>query len=112
MGNRSPGSDVKDWTFITRHGLVLLYVSRKLQCTMREIAGALNVTERTVHRVLEDLQSAGYITRRRTGRGNVYRINEGITLKNGLTRDLAVGDLLGLLGKKGGKGAETDRHGA
>ena len=91
---------MKEWTFISRHGLVLLYISKKPQCTTREIANAINVTERTVHRVLLDLERGGYITRSRTGRGNIYRIDTGIGLKNGLTRDLAVGDFLGLLGGK------------
>jgi DNA-binding transcriptional regulator YhcF (GntR family) len=87
----------KDWTFITNHGLVLLFVSRNPQCTTREMASTIKVTERTIHRTLIDLEKEGYITRQRTGKGNIYEINTGHGLKHELTRDFAVGDLLNLL---------------
>jgi len=68
---------------------------------MREMALAINVTERTIKRDLEDLEAAGYITWQRTGKGNIYEINSGRGLKHNLTRDVIVGDLLNLLaGKK------------
>ena len=89
---------MKDWNFITNYGLMLLYVSQHPQCTTREIASTIRVTERTVHRILVDLEKEGYITRKRTGKGNIYQINTKHGLKHELTRDLLVGDLLGLLG--------------
>jgi len=92
--------EMKEWNFITIHGLVLLYISQNLQCTMREIASAINVTERTIKRVLEDLDMAGYITWKRTGKGNIYEMNSAKGLKHELTRDVMVGDLLDLLSHK------------
>ena len=92
--------EMKEWNFITIHGLVLLYISRNSQCTMREMAAAINVTERTIKRVLEDLDTAGYITWKRTGKGNIYELNSTKGLKHELTRDVMVGDLLKLLGHK------------
>lgn len=50
---------VKDKAFITKHGLVLLYISQHPQCTSREMAEALNVTERTIRRVIVDLKKEG-----------------------------------------------------
>jgi CTP-dependent riboflavin kinase len=91
---------MKEWNLITVHGLVLLYISRHLQCTMREMAAAINVTERTIKRVLEDLEIAGYITWKRTGKGNIYEMNSTKGLKHELTRDVMVGDLLDLLSHK------------
>jgi len=91
---------MKEWNFITVHGLVLLYISRHLQCTMREMAAAINVTERTIKRVLGDLDMAGYVTWKRTGKGNIYEMNSTKGLKHELTRDVMVGDLLKLLGHK------------
>jgi len=90
----------KDWTFITNHGLILLYISQHSQCTTREMAPTINATERTVHRVLIDLEKEGYITRQRTGKGNIYRINTEQSLKHELARDVLVGDLLDLLNVK------------
>jgi CTP-dependent riboflavin kinase len=92
--------EMKDWNFITNHGLLLLYISQHPQCTTREMASTIKTTERTVHRVLIDLEKEGYITRQRTGKGNIYQINTEHGLKHELTRDSVVGDLLKLLSLK------------
>ena len=91
---------MKKWNFITNHGLVLLYISHNPQCTMREMAAALGVTEKSIQRALEDLSSEGYVTWQRAGKGNIYEINHTQGLKHELTRDLVVGDLLNLLKEK------------
>ncbi|HEY97896.1 MAG TPA: winged helix-turn-helix transcriptional regulator [Dehalococcoidia bacterium] len=88
---------MKKWNFITNHGLILQYISRNPQCTMREIAEVLNVAERSIQRVLEDLEAEGYITWKRTGKGNIYEINYNQGLKHDLTKDTLVRDLLALL---------------
>jgi CTP-dependent riboflavin kinase len=92
--------EMKDWNFITNHGLIFLYISQHPQCTAREMASTIRTTERTVHRILVDLESEGYIRRRRTGKGNIYQISREHGLKHELTRDLILGDLLDLLGRK------------
>ena len=91
---------MKKWNFITNHGLVLLYISQNPQCTMRDIAAALGVTERSIQRVLKDLEAEGYITWQGTGKGNIYQINHNRELKHELTKDSIVRDLLSLLGDK------------
>jgi DNA-binding MarR family transcriptional regulator len=90
---------MKEWAFITTHGLVLLYVSQNQRCTTRQMASAINITERTVHRVLRDLEDGGYITRQRTGKGNIYQVSHERCLKHELTRDMLVGELISLLGR-------------
>lgn len=67
---------------------------------MRDMATALGVTERSINRVLKDLEAEGYITWQGTGKGNIYEINHTRELKHELTRDSIVGDLLDLLGRK------------
>jgi DNA-binding transcriptional regulator YhcF (GntR family) len=64
---------------------------------MREMAEVLNLTERSIQRVLEDLEAEGYVTWKRTGKGNIYEINHDRGLKHDLTKDTLVGDLLALL---------------
>jgi len=91
---------MKNWAFITNHGLVLVYISRNPQCTMRSIADALGVTERSIQRTLEDLATEGYITWSRTGKGNIYKISHTRKLKHELTRNAQVRDLLKLLSSK------------
>jgi len=101
-----------EWTFITHHGLVLLCVSRHPQCTARKMASAINITERTVHRILDDLESQGYINRQRTGKGSLYQINPDLGLRHDLTRDVVVGDLLHILSSSHkGKGGAKQRSG-
>ena len=87
---------MKEWNFITNHGLVLLYISQKPESTTREIASTVNITERTVHRILVDLEEEGYITKTRTGRANIYEIDNHVALRNSLTRKSVVKDLLQL----------------
>ena len=42
-------------------------------------------------------EEEGYITRTRTGRANIYEINNHVALRNNLTRKSAVKDLLQLI---------------
>ena len=101
---------MKKWNFITNHGLVLLYISHNPQCTMRDMAIALGITERSIQRVLKDLEAEGYITWQGTGKGNNYEINHTRELKHELTRDILVGDLLDLLGRKKKRKREKGEH--
>ena len=89
-----------EWSFITHHGLVLLYVSGHPQCTAREMALAINITERTVHRILGDLEAQGYVKRQRTGKGSLYQTNPERGLRHELTRNVLVGDLIKVLGDR------------
>ena len=91
---------MKKWNFITNHGLVLLYISHNPQCTIRDMAAALGVTERSIQRVLKDLEAGGYVTWQGTGKGNIYQINHTRKLKHELTKDSILSDLLDLLSHK------------
>jgi DNA-binding MarR family transcriptional regulator len=90
---------MKEWDFITNHGLVILYISQNPQSKIRDMASYLDVTERTISRVLVDLENEGYITRRKIGRENVYWVDPKHRLKDQL-RGLMVGDVLELLARK------------
>ena len=87
-----------EWTFITNHGLVLAYVSKHPQSTAREIASTVNITERTIHKIIADLEADGYIERQKVGRNNTYRVNPHLGLRHETTHDVLVGDLLKVLG--------------
>jgi predicted transcriptional regulator len=83
-----------EWTFITNHGAVLTLINRHEKITTREIAGRLSITERSVIRIIKDLEKAGYICKQRIGRSNQYTINHETKLRSRSVRDIAVGDLL------------------
>ena len=52
-----------NWHFITNHGLVLSYIANNPSHTAREISMEVNITERTTHKIIKDLESAGYINK-------------------------------------------------
>jgi len=89
-----------EWTFITKHGLVLSYISRHPRSTTRAIALVLGFTERTAHKIIADLEAAGYLKRRKIRRSNTYRINPDLPLRHETTTDAVIGDLLEILGWK------------
>ena len=84
----------KGWTFITNHGLVLSYISHNPSHTAREIANHVGVTERTTHKIISDLEEAGYIERRKSGRKNLYRVDPALPLRHHTKLDIIVEDLL------------------
>ncbi|MBI4310293.1 MAG: MarR family transcriptional regulator [Chloroflexi bacterium] len=88
------------WTFITNHGAVLALISHHGQVTAREIAEELGITERSVHRIISDLEVAGYIERQRQGRVNLYIVNHDLPLRRPEARDIVIGDLIRVLTQK------------
>ncbi len=90
-------TSVPSWTFITNHGAVLAHIARHGQITAREIASELGITERSVHRIISDLEEAGYLSRHRDGRVNRYEVNAALPLRHPDKRDTAVGELLKVL---------------
>tara|TARA_Y100000310_G_scaffold331671_1_gene405674 strand:- start:1452 stop:1784 length:333 start_codon:yes stop_codon:yes gene_type:complete len=88
------------WTFITNHGLVLSYISHNNTSTAREIAQYIGVTERTTHKIISDLEAAGYIERRKIGRRNVYSVDPQLPLRHHTKQDVIVSDLLEALTSK------------
>jgi len=86
------------WTFVTNHGLVFAYIAKHPQSTGRAIASAVNLTERTVHKIITELEAEKYIERQRVGRNNHYRINSHGELRHGTTRDVVAEDFLKMLG--------------
>lgn len=90
---------MSDWTFITNHGAVLAVIGEQQQTTARSIAQTLGITERSVQRIIRDLESAGYITKEKEGRSNRYSIIEHLPLRRHERRDVLVGDLLRVLNR-------------
>ena len=79
--------------------LAQLYQEGKL--TARVIADRLGITERSVRRILNDLESEGYIEHRREGRGNTYRIHLELSLRRADQHGVSVGELLKVLRSPG-----------
>ena len=82
------------WTFITNHGLVLSYIYHNPTSTARQIADHITITERTVHKIISDLERAGYISRKKSGRRNVYDVDPTLSLRHHTKNDIIVSELL------------------
>jgi len=88
---------MKEWTFVTNHGLVLSYVADHKRITSRQIATALGITERRVQRIIADLEQSGYLVKTRSGRHNTYVVNTELPLRHPTQRDRAVKELIVML---------------
>ncbi len=92
-----------EWTFVTNHALVLSFLARQPRITARELSSDIGITERTVRKIIADLDAAGYITKKKQGRGIRYRINADLSMRHDAHRDIAVGDFLEALGWRRGR---------
>lgn len=86
-----------NWSFLTNHARVLLYVARDPGARLRDIAAGLGITERSAHAIVADLAHAGYVVKQRDGRRNRYQIEADLPLAEPGTREPAVGEVLALL---------------
>lgn len=87
----------RQWEFITSHARVLLLLAHDPQLRVEEIAGAANVSNRSVYRILADLTEAGYLRRSRTGARNRYELDQDLPLGDPVLDEQPVRDLLSLI---------------
>jgi MarR family protein len=92
--DRENASPKVTWTFITSHGLVLLAIAQNPTSRLRDIASRVGITERAVQRIVADLIDAGYLSKTRQGRRNVYALHENVHLPHATTRHQEIGALL------------------
>lgn len=85
-----------DWKFLTNHALALLFIARQPNSRLREIADALDVTERTAYRIVADLTQGGYVAKEKEGRRNVYRIQAHMPIRDTVGQHRAIGEMLNL----------------
>jgi DNA-binding transcriptional regulator PaaX len=85
------------WTFLSTHGQVLLCIAQDPGIRLRDIGEQVGITERAAHRIVGELDDAGYISRERRGRRNHYTIAGHLPLPDRLARDRSLGDLLQVL---------------
>ena len=85
------------WSFLTNHARALLLIAREPDTRLRDLAAALDVTERTAFGIVDDLTEASYLVKEREGRRNRYHIQEHLPLPDALRPELTVGEVLALL---------------
>lgn len=73
---------------------------------MRDVARLVNITERSVQRIVADLEEAGYIERIHHGRRNRYEVRGDLPLRHPIERHERVSSLIALVLGKQERGRE------
>lgn len=85
------------WTFLTNHAHVLILLRAQPERVLREVAHQVGITERAVQRIIQDLEAAGFIHRRKVGRQNQYEVLADQPLRHPIEAHRTIGDLLQLV---------------
>lgn len=88
-----------NWSFLTNHSNVLLCVARDSGIRLRDIAATVGITERSAHKILNQLVEDDYVIKERVGRRNTYLVQTDKSLNHPLVDGADVGELLKLLAK-------------
>ena len=102
-----PGERNGSWTLLTGHAHVLVEIARHPDARIRDISPVAGLSERTVLAIVADLETAGYLTRTRTGRRTRYTVNPDSPFRHPAQEGLRVGPMLDLLTEM----ADADRPG-
>ena len=96
------------WTLLTGHGHVLVEIARNPGARIRDISAVVGLAERTVQAIVADLETAGYLTRTRTGRRTRYTVNHDSMFRHPAQAGHRIGPFLALLATSG-EDARTPR---
>ena len=78
-------------------GRALLLLASDGDARLRDVASALEITERSAYAIVADLSDAGYVVKEKDGRRNRYHIQAHLPLPDSLGRERTIGELLELL---------------
>jgi DNA-binding MarR family transcriptional regulator len=88
---------VADWSFFTNYARALICIARDPGLRLRDLAAALDITERRAHGIVTNLVEAGYVVKKKDGRRNRYRIETQLPLRESISAERTIGEVLGLL---------------
>jgi predicted ArsR family transcriptional regulator len=97
VGGTGSKAPISQWHFLTNHACVLLTVAQQPDIRISEIADVVGITERAAHRIVMDLVEGGYLSVRKVGRRNHYKVQPDRPLRRPAHRDFAIKDLLDAL---------------
>ena len=89
------------WTFFTNHAHVLYSIAKHPGIRLRDVADSVGITESAAHRIVVDLEKAGYLTRHRLGLRNFYELHPDMPLRHELERGTDIGEILAVLLRRG-----------
>ena len=85
------------WSFLTNHARVLVCIAHDPGVRLRDIAAALDITERSAYSIVTDLTDGGYVVKDKAGRRNRYEIQSHLPLREAITRERTIGEVLDVL---------------
>jgi hypothetical protein len=88
---------MSSWSFLTNHARALLCIAHDPGVRVRDLAVMVGVTERSAHAIVTDLVDAGYVVKEKNGRRNRYHIQEHLPLRDPITEERTIGEMLELL---------------
>jgi len=88
---------MEGWSFLTKHGWVLLCIAHDPGVRLRDIAATVGMTERSAYSIVTDLTVAGYVVKEKDGRRNRYHVQAHLPLPEPTARERTVGEVLALL---------------
>ena len=91
---------VAHWSFLTNHARVLLCIANDPGVRLRDIAAKLGITERSAYGIVTELTEDGYVRKKREGtdgRRNRYQIQAHLPLREAISRERSIGEMLDLL---------------
>ncbi len=89
------------WVFLSNHFLVLLAVARDPDLRVREIAEAVEITERATPTILKALREGGHVDWTPGGRRSHYRVRRNVPIREPLVGGQPVGTLIDGFGEDG-----------
>jgi len=97
MSLTAPEAKIPEWTFLTNHAHVLIALSRNPDLRQKDIAYHVGITVGAVHRIIHELEDAGYINSERVGRRKHYEIDSSKPMRHPLEDQHTVNDLISSL---------------
>jgi hypothetical protein len=85
------------WTFLSNHAQVLICIAQEPGIRLSDLAERVRITPRAVHRIIGDLEEAGYLSRVREGRRNRYDVHTEVPLRHPIVAHCSVGEVLDLI---------------
>ena len=90
---------VANWSFLTNHAAALVCIAHDPGVRLRDIAVALDITERSAFEIVTELVEAGYVVKEKDGRRNRYRIQGHLPMRDSVARERTIGEILDVLVK-------------
>jgi DNA-binding MarR family transcriptional regulator len=87
------------WTILSNHGHALVYLAIRPDIRLWELAAQLGIRERSAHRIVSELATAGYVNRQHHGRRVIYTVDRSRGLRRADLSHTRVGDLIDLIFK-------------